>query len=201
MVPMNRTIFAHVPYLRLFENLEYILRERINPEVYFSCEALDTLTCERLGTAGRLLQSAGLSTTIHAAFLDLNPGALDSTIREATRQRFQQVFQAAEILKPRVIVFHPGFDELRYGSSREAWLENSINFWREFLPQAKAIGTVIAVENIFEKEPSTLRELMEAIGDPCFRHCFDVGHWDMFTTVGMEEWFTELGPFMTELHL
>jgi sugar phosphate isomerase/epimerase len=198
---MNRKIHAHIPYLRLFENLEYILRERINPEVYFSCDALDSFTNERLQSAARLLQAAGLSTTIHAAFLDLNPGALDATIREATRRRFQQIFQAAEILKPRVIVFHPGFDELRYGSSRAAWLENSINFWREFLPRAKAIGTVIAVENIFEKEPSTLRELMEAIGDPCFRHCFDVGHWNMFTTVGMEEWFTELGPFMTELHL
>lgn len=198
---MNRTIHAHVPYLRLFENLEYLLRERINPEVYFSCEALDSFTVERLGTAGRHLQSAGLSTTIHAAFLDLNPGALDATIREATRRRFQQVFQAAEVLKPRVIVFHPGYDELRYGSSRAAWLENSITFWREFLPLAREIGTVIAVENIFEKEPSILRELLEAVDDPCFRHCFDVGHWNMFTTVGMEEWFAALGPFMAEFHL
>ena len=198
---MHRKIHAHIPYLRLFENLEYILREKINPEVYFSCEALDSFTSERLRSAARLLHSDGHSTSIHAAFLDLNPGALDSTIREATRQRFQQVFQAAEILKPRVIVFHPGFDELRYGSSREAWLENSINFWREFLPQAKAIGTVIAVENIFEKEPSTLLTLLEAFDDPCFRHCFDVGHWNMFTTVGMEEWFSVLGSYMSELHL
>jgi len=198
---MNRTIHAHTPYLRLFENLEYILRERINPEIYFSCEALDSLSLERLGKAAALLRSAGLVTTIHAAFLDLNPGALDKTIRDASRLRFQQVFQAAEVLKPRVIVFHPGYDEIRYGSSRAAWLENSINFWREFLPSARSIGTIIAVENIFEKEPSTLRELLEAIGDPCFRHCFDVGHWNMFTSVSMEEWFAELGPYMAEFHL
>jgi sugar phosphate isomerase/epimerase len=198
---MNRKIHAHIPYLRLFENLEYILREQINPEIYFSCEALDSFTSDRLGNAARLLQSAGLSTTIHAAFLDLNPGALDTTIREATRQRFQQVFQAAEILKPKVIVFHPGYDELRYGSSRDAWLENSISFWREFLPQARAVGTVIAVENIFEKDPSTLRALLEAVADPCFRHCFDVGHWNMFSTGGLEEWFIELGSYMAELHI
>jgi sugar phosphate isomerase/epimerase len=198
---MNRTIHAHVPYLRLFENLEYILRERINPEVYFSSEALDTVTSGRLESAARLLQSSGLSTTIHAVFLDLNPGALDATIREATRLRFRQIFKAAEVLKPRVIVFHPGFDELRYGSSRAAWLENSINFWREFLPRSRDVGSVIAVENIFEKDPSTLLELLEAIADPCFRHCFDVGHWNMFSTVAMEEWFAALGPYMAELHL
>lgn len=198
---MNNKIHAHVPYLRLYENLEYLLRERINPEIFFSCEALDSLAFERLQNAARLLQSAGLSSTIHAAFLDLNPGALDTTIRDATRRRFQQVFEAAEVLKPRVIVFHPGYDEIRYGSSRAAWLENSISFWREFLPRARALDTVIAVENIFEKEPSTLRELLEAIDDPCFRHCFDVGHWNMFTTISMEEWFGEMGHYMAELHL
>jgi sugar phosphate isomerase/epimerase len=82
-----------------------------------------------------------------------------------------------------------------------AWLKNSISFWREFLPRAKEAGCIIAVENIFEKEPSTLRGLLEAIDDPCFCHCFDVGHWNMFTTVTLEEWFAELGRFIAECHI
>lgn len=198
---MNRKLHAHLPYLRLAESLEYVIQGRINPEIYFSSEALDGLTCGDLSASAEQLHNAGLAVTIHAVFLDLNPGALDASIREATRRRFQQVFQAAEILKPRVIVFHPGFDELRYGDSRAAWLKNSIAFWREFLPHARKLGCTIAVENIFEKEPSTLRELLEAIDDPCFRHCFDVGHWNLFATVEMEEWFAELGHFMAEIHL
>ncbi|NVN90591.1 MAG: sugar phosphate isomerase/epimerase [Desulfuromonadales bacterium] len=198
---MNSTIHAHVPYLRLFENMEYILRERINPEIYFSSEALDTFTHERLSTSARLLRDAGLATTIHAAFMDLNPGALDATIRDATRKRFEQVFQAAEILKPRIIVVHPGLDEVRHGNERKPWLENSIRFWRDFLPRATDIGCTIAVENIFEKEPSSLRDLLEAIDDPALRHCFDVGHWNMFASTGLEEWFTEMGSHMAEIHL
>jgi sugar phosphate isomerase/epimerase len=197
----NSKIHVHVPYLRLFENLEYLLREHINPEIYFSSEALDTYTHERLSTAARLLRDAGLATTIHAAFMDLNPGAVDSTIREATRKRFEQVFQAAVILKPRVIVVHPGLDEVRHGNDRKAWLENSIRFWRGFLPRAADIGCTIAVENIFEKEPSSLRDLLKAIDDPVFRHCFDIGHWNMFASIGLEEWFSELGSFMAEIHL
>ena len=110
---MHSKLHAHVPYLRLAENLEYIIQGRINPEIYFSSEALDLLTCADLAASAEQLHNAGLAITIHAVFLDLNPGALDSSIREATRWRFQQVFQAAEVLRPRVIVFHPGFDELR----------------------------------------------------------------------------------------
>ncbi len=191
---MNRKIHAHVPYPLLSESLDRILRERINPEVYFSCEALDTFTAERLTESARRLREAGLNSTIHAAFMDLNPGATDVTIRQATRKRFEQVFQAAEILGPRLIVFHPGLDELRHGNSRTAWLRHSIDFWQGLLPRATAIGSIIAVENIFEKEPSSLRDLLEAIDSPSFRHCFDVGHWNMFSKVGLEEWFA---PFET----
>ena len=198
---MNKRLHAHVPYLRLAEYMEQIISKRINPEIFFSAEALDSLICEKLAIQSDMLRAAGLSCTIHAPFLDLNPGALDSTIREATRRRFQQLFQAAAVLKPRVMVFHPGYDELRYGGSRMAWLKNSIDFWGEFIPMAREVGSVIAVENIFEKEPSTLRGLLEAVDDPCFRHCFDVGHWHMFTTVTLEEWFAELGSYVAELHI
>ena len=198
---MHANIHANVPYSRLSEHLEYIVANRINPEVFFSADSLDHIVWEELSAQARVLHAAGLRTTIHAPFLDLNPGALDPLIREVTRQRFLQTFQAAEQLKPRVIVFHPGYDEIRYGGSRLDWLKNSIDFWMEFLPRAKETGCIIAIENIFEKEPSTLRGLLEAIDDPCFRHCFDVGHWNMFSTGTLEGWFTELGAYMAESHI
>jgi sugar phosphate isomerase/epimerase len=198
---MHANLHAHIPYSRLSENLEYVVANGINPEVFFSGETLDHIVWEELSAQAHVLHSAGLSTTIHAPFMDLNPGALDPFIREVTRKRFNQVFQAAEQLRPKVIVFHPGYDDLRYGGYRMDWLKNSIAFWSEFIPRAKEINTIIAIENIFEKEPSTLRGLLEAIDDPCFRHCFDVGHWNMFTDRTLEEWFTELGSFIAESHI
>lgn len=198
---MSDRIQVHVPYQRLAIYLEYLKARHLNPEVYFPAGALEGISREELAHQSRELHDAGLVTTIHAPFMDLNPGALDASIRDVTKQRFQQVFMAAELLKPRVIVFHPGYDELRYGDNRLAWLENSISFWREMLPTAKDLGCTIAIENIFEKEPSTLRDLLEEVNDPAFRHCFDAGHWNMFTTVTMEEWFAELGPFIAESHI
>lgn len=198
---MHSRLHAHVPYLRLSEHLDHIITQRINPEVFLSGEALDRIIWEELSVQAASIHAAGLATTIHAPFMDLNPGAIDTTIREATRRRLHQTLDAAEMLRPRVIVVHPGFDELHYGDNRITWLKNSIDFWRELIPRAREIGCILAVENIFEKEPSTLRALLEALDDPHFRYCFDVGHWNMFTTIGMAEWFAEVGPFIAESHI
>lgn len=198
---MTSNVHAHVPYGRLGEHLEYAIAKRINPEVFFPADALDHLVQEELASYAGALHDAGLATTIHAPFLDLNPGAEDPSIRAASRHRIQQVMQAAELLKPRVIVVHPGYDDLHYGDNRLLWLKNSIDFWSEFVPQARQLGTILAVENIYEKEPSTLKALLDAIDDPYFRHCFDVGHWHMFTTVTLEEWFAELGSYIAESHI
>jgi len=198
---MKRSVHASIPWLRLEEHIELFITRRVNPEVNLSAEALDNMDLTLLkGQAARLRQ-AGLTASVHAAFMDLNPGSVDSTIRNATRQRFEQVFRASELLQPRVIVFHPGYDDLRYGDYRQAWLDNSIAFWREMLPLAKGIGCRIAVENIFEKEPSILKELLTAIDDASFRHCFDVGHWNMFHTGTLEQWFDVMGGFVVESHI
>jgi len=198
---MTNNSHAHIPYPQLSQYLPLLLEQQINPEIYLPARALDSMVWEKLAEQAHILHGAGLATTIHSPFMDLNPGALDSSIREATRQRFRQVFRAAELLRPRVIVVHPGFDELHYGDNRQEWLNNSVSFWREFVPCARQLDSVIAVENIFEKEPATLHTLLDEINDPCFRHCFDIGHWNMFTTVQLEEWFAELGPYIAECHI
>jgi sugar phosphate isomerase/epimerase len=198
---MHTDIHAHVPYPQLASHLEYAIAHRINPEVYLSADALDTMVWEELAAQAAVIHEAGLTTSIHAPFMDLYSGALDASIREATRRRMRQTLQAAEILKPRAVVVHPGFDELHYGEHRLAWMKNSIAFWGEFVGIAAGINTVLAAENIFDREPSTLKALIESVDSPCFRHCFDIGHFNLFATVDLEEWFRELGDVMVECHI
>jgi sugar phosphate isomerase/epimerase len=194
-------VFVHVPSALLGEHLEFILKRRINPEIAFSGDTLDTLDWGRLKEIAAILAENGIRTTMHAPFMDLSPGALDRLVREATRHRFRQVMDAAEILKPSVVVFHPGYDRWRFGGSRDRWLRYSAETFREVLERAVGIGCVAAVENIFEEEPATLLALLEALDSPSFRHCFDVGHWNLFSKLGMEEWFAELGDFIVEAHI
>ncbi|GFO65737.1 sugar phosphate isomerase/epimerase [Geomonas paludis] len=198
---MSKRVFVHVPYSQIGEHLPFILERKLNPEIYLSADALDAATPAQLAETARALAGEGLSCTIHAPFMDLNPGSLERMLRDATMHRFGQVLDAAAVLRPEVMVFHPGFDRWRYGEAQGQWLELSVAAWREVLRRTREIGTVVAVENIFEEEPSTLKALFEAVQDPSFGHCFDVGHWNLFKRVGMEEWFEALGSWIREVHI
>lgn len=198
---MNNRLFVHVPYWFLQKDLKLVLDRRVNPEVYLSGEAYDTINRTELAEIATALKDNGLSTTMHAPYADLNPGSPERLVREATLLRLHQLLDAAEALRPRVIVLHPGFDRWRFGESRDLWLNHSVNTWREVLERAEGIGCTLAIENVFEEEPSTLKALFEAVDSPLLRHCFDVGHWNLFVKLSMEEWFAEIGSWIAEAHI
>lgn len=197
----KKQLYVHVPFATVDENLPYALNNSLCPEFAFNGDLLDRLIPEELESAAAALSLNSATCTIHAPFMDLNPGSTERLIREATEKRFRQVISAAEILKPRIIVFHPGYDRWRYGENQLAWLTNSLDIWRWVLERAEQIGFTVAIENIFEEEPSTLKSLIEVVNSPRFRHCFDVGHWNMFKQVSMTEWFAELGEYVAEVHI
>jgi len=101
------------------------------------------------------------------------------------------------------MVFHPGYDRWRYGEKQSSWLGHSVDTLTEVLKITEPIGCTIAIENIFEEEPSTLQALIEACNHPRVRHCFDVGHWNLFHApgVGLEEWFAALGAQTGHVHI
>lgn len=198
---MPDMLCAHVPFPHLGDNLAFLVERRLNPEIFLSGAMLDTIVPEQVQAAADALAANGLTATIHAPFMDLNPGSDEQLLREATHLRFRQVAEVARIIKPRVMVFHPGYDRWRYGERQESWLRHSLPLWREILDLTAASGCTIAVENIFEEEPSTLVALIEAMDSPRFRHCFDTGHWNLFHKVSMEEWFSVLGPHIVEAHI
>ncbi|HWI41921.1 MAG TPA: sugar phosphate isomerase/epimerase family protein, partial [Verrucomicrobiae bacterium] len=177
------------------------IQRRLNPEFFLSLEVLEALPAAKLERTAALLAEAGLSCTIHGVFMDLNPGSFEPLLREATALRFAQVMEAAELLRPRVVVFHPGYDRWRYGEQRAKWLELGLPLWKSVAERAEGIGCRIGVENIFEEEPDTLLELLERTGSPAVGHCFDVGHWNLFSKVGMPEWFELLGKHVVECHV
>lgn len=198
---MRTDLLAHVPYPRLAENLQAIIATRIHPEIFFSAAALDTLIPEELTAIMGALRAADISCTIHAPFMDLNPGSFEPLLRQATIHRFTQVLNAAAIVKPATIVMHPGYDRWRYGDSQAEWLELSLPVWNDVEKRATDIGCRIAIENIFDEEPSVLRVLIEAINSPRVGHCFDVGHWNLFHSVSMADWFAELGNRIIHVHV
>ena len=191
---------VHVPYHRIENYLSFIERSRINLEVYFSSRSLDTINySEVAGLKGRLGYDPSFS--IHAPFMDLSPAAIDSKVREVTIERFSNILDIAEILKPKAIVFHSGYEKWKYALKVDLWLKNSLITWKNLLPRAQEMCLKIAIENIFEDDPTNLRLLMEEMGSQYFGICFDTGHFNLFSQTPLEGWLRQLKSYIIELHL
>lgn len=190
----------HVPYNRLYDYLDIIQKEKFNLEIYFDALSLDEIKEEDIEKLKRAL-SYEPSLSFHGPFLDLSPGAFDKKVRDITIERFLQVLDIAEKIRPKVIVFHSGYNKWNYNSKVNKWLEQSLFTWERVLPKAESIGVKIAIENIFEETSQNLRALVEKINSPNFGICFDTGHFNLFATESLEEWFNNLKPFIHEFHL
>ena len=191
---------VHVPYHRIREYLPFIKKNRINLEVYFSAHILDALSYSEIKSLRSELDY-NPSMTFHAPFMDLSPGAVDDRIREITLKRFSDVFAIAALLKPKVIVFHSGYEKWKYALKMDLWLEKSILTWKELVKRAEGMEIKIAIENVFEDNPENLRLLMEAIASEHFGVCFDTGHFNLFSTLSLKEWLREIKRYLIELHL
>lgn len=196
---MNK-IHVHIPYPRLGEHLNLVKENKLNLEIYFPSSALDALKHDDIKRLRDKLDY-GPSLSIHAPFMDMSPGAVDSKVRVATMERFSYVIDIAKILTPEAIVFHSGYEKWRYAHRVDVWLEGSLITWKPIMEKAAAIGVKIAIENIFEDEPSNLHLLMKELYSEYFGLCFDTGHCNLFTKVPLEEWMKSLKPYIYELHL
>jgi len=198
---MSESLHVHVPYQRLQAVLPFLLERQLQPEVAFKGPELDQASPLALRDTGRQLADAGLAVTVHAPFMDLNPGALEPLVAAATRRRFEQSLDAAAALGARLVVFHPGYDPWKYGGQDHLWLEQSTLFWPPLLERAALAGCQMALENIFEVGAELLATLLDRLDSPLLGHCFDVGHWRLFSTVSLPDWFAALGHRLLHLHL
>ena len=190
----------HVPYDKIAENLSFLNTHRPDLEIYFNADVLDAITAPSLESLRKSLQYTP-SLSLHAPFMDLCPGAVDTKVREVTVSRFNQVFQLAQVLKPECIVFHSGYEKWKYGLSTGLWLQKSLETWQPLNETAQSMGVKITIENIFEDDPANLRLLMEKMDSGNFGICFDTGHCNLFSKVPLNEWLDSLGSYIIELHL
>lgn len=193
---------VHVPfYLLIASHLPLFIRERIRPEISFGASELDTFKREDFRRVGESFADAGIPVTLHAPFMDLRPGAVDAKIRQVSLDRLRQVFDLAPLFRPRSIVCHPSYDSRYYVSNEREWMENSAATWMSLLPAARELNLTIALENVYEREPGILKELIEVLDSPHVRLCFDTGHFNVFARKPLEEWLDSLGTLIGQLHL
>jgi sugar phosphate isomerase/epimerase len=192
---------VNLPFPMLVENLESVLSIGLQPEIYFSSQTLDHLSFAATEEVSRKLKEKETSVTFHAPFMDLNPGAVDERIRETTAFRFSQIMELVPLFNPKAIVFHPGYDHWRYDDNVDLWLEKSLLTWKPLVKRAQELAVKLALENIFEDNPSSLQRLLEVIDSPFLGYCLDPGHGQLFSKVALTDWIEVLGSRLVEIHL
>lgn len=194
------TVHVHVPYPRIEEYISFIKQKKLNLEIYFPSSSLDTIRTEDIRQIKKSLDYSP-SISFHAPFMDLSPGAVDSKVRAVTVERFSHVLDIAEILSPGVIVLHSGYEKWRFAHRVDIWLEESTATWTPLIKRAVNLGVKLAIENIFEDEPSNLEMLMKELYSENFGICFDTGHCNLFSRVPLMKWIESLKPYIFEIHL
>lgn len=195
------SIHVNVPYPMLLERLDFVIEKAIHPEIYLSGNDLDRCLKKDLEGIARNLAEKGLEVTLHGPFMDLSPGGVDAKIKAVTLERLSRTIEAAQVLRPKVIVFHPGYDKWRFDGDVRLWLESSLDTWRPLVEKAEAAGLTLALENVFEETPESLHALLKKIDSPALGFCFDTGHHHVFSKVSLRTWAESLGPYLKEVHL
>ncbi len=193
-------VFMNVPYRQVRDNIERILSLRVGIEIYFNNSALDEAEPNDVKDLGKMLEELGVKCTVHAPFMDLNPGGYDRTVRAITKDKLKRSVEHANLLHALSVVCHPGYDRWRYDGNQKLWLDASIDTWTEVIVEADA-GLLVLVENIFEDEPSTLIELFKHFQDRNLNFCFDSGHFNLFSRTSLSDWLVPLKGRIREMHL
>jgi sugar phosphate isomerase/epimerase len=185
----------------LLQRIDFAIKNRINPEIYFSAEDLDACQEKEAKQLAEILHQNGLHITLHGPFMDLSPGGVDKRIKEVTLDRFTKVIELALLFKPKAIVFHPGYEKWKFDGNVKLWLESSLQTWRPLVKEAEELGLTLAIENVFEESPDPLKALLGEINSPHFRFCFDTGHHHVFSKTPLPLWIETLSEHLTEVHL
>lgn len=194
-------IHVTVPYDILISRQDEIIGLGVNPEIYLSSATLDTCQDADVRRLGDALKKAGRSYTFHAPYMDLAPGGVDSKIRRATQERLEHVLHLAALVGPEIVVFHPEYEQWRHGEAFDLWFHGSVEMWSPLAKEAERYGVTLALENVFEQGPDTIKKLLEKINSLHLGFCFDTGHWLLFSKKEWQEWLEVLGNHLVEVHL
>ena len=192
-------VVGHVPAKKILtsprQTIESLTSLGIGVELQISSDILDTFTLKDFGNLKSLTGNALI--TVHAPFLDLNPGAVDSYVLKATRKRFQETLIAAKVLEAEVIVFHTGYHPAKIDPIFDEWFDRALETFKLI---AAETDSKIALENVFDTEPSILKKFIDNLPKNV-GVCIDVGHLNLFSKQSVSDWISTFRDRIYEFHV
>lgn len=141
------------------------------------------------------------TVTTHGPLFDLNPGSLDPTIRDHTRDCFIRGIEVCAALGGRKIVYHTFHNPLLPSGILPGWKERSSPVWEELHGTAEEEGIEVCIENSYEPTVEFFADLFSTFADERSRMCFDPAHVHLYSRDGQSAWLITMGHRISHLHL
>ena len=142
---------------------------------------------------------SGISRRVlHGPFNELFPCAIDPKARELARLRYRQAIALAQRYGADKVVLHGGYNPWLYYP--QWYREQSIPFWKDFLPEIPE-GITVCLENVLEETPEMLLSIVQAVDDPKLRLCLDIGHSNAYSKIPVSQWLETSIPCLSHLHI
>lgn len=149
--------------------------------------------------ARKILGEEGFRATVgHGPFNEIFPAAIDSMARAFAMKRLNMAAERLIELGIKKMVVHSGYIPFVY--FKEWHRDRSVEFWQEFMAD-KPTDFKIAIENVLDDDPYTLRDIAAKADDKRIGLCLDVGHANIVSQLPIEEWIEEFGTHLSHWHL
>jgi sugar phosphate isomerase/epimerase len=142
--------------------------------------------------------------TMHGPFMDLVSGSPDERINMVAYGRYEHVIRIAAGLGVQQVVFHANYIGLLHNDFyRQGWHQRNVDFWGPLGDYAKAYDVVVAIENMWEFDPTIIGNLLRELDHPCLKSCIDIGHASLFSDpdVSFDSWLDTMRPWIIESHM
>ena len=142
--------------------------------------------------------------TVHGPFMDLVSGSPDERINMVSYGRYEHVIRIAAGLGAQQVVLHANYIGLLHNDFyRQGWHQRNVDFWGPLGDYAKAYDVIVAIENMWEFEPSIIGNLLRNLDHPNLKACIDIGHANLFSDPGvtLDDWLETMAPWVVEAHM
>ena len=173
-------------------------------QVYgYDTDLLDNGWRELLDRHKRLLRGFEGELALHGAFYDLSSASPDRRVVALTRERYLLNLDIAAELGARHVVFHANFFPIVHNPAyRPEWTKRQVEFWGPMAEEAAERGLIIALENMWESEPSIIGDVLDQVDSPHLCACLDVGHVYLFSDyLPLEAWIERISHRFVHCHM
>lgn len=141
-----------------------------------------------------------ITRTLHGPFFDLIIHATDNAFMKLSVEKIKKAIEICNELNCKKIVFHTGYmPVLKSRNYEKIVTEKQVKFWTSVCKENGNL--IICLENMFEKTPELICEIIEKSMMPNLCFCLDVAHCLVFSRKSIKFWIDKTGKYLSHVHL